>query len=62
MEEKKVGEVFEFTGSCAVMLSSQVYNSDVDYAYILSCVSSGFTNVGNSLRSRAFSVHGVFKK
>ena len=55
-------DMFEFTGSCGVMLSSQVYNSDVDYAYILSCVSSGYTNIGRSLRSRAFSVRGVFKK
>ena len=55
-------DMFEFTCSCGVMWSSQVYNSDVDYAYILSCVSSGYTNIGRSLRSRAFSVRGVFKK
>ena len=55
-------DMSEFTGSCAVMLSSQVYNSDVDFACILSCVSSGYTNIGRSLRSRAFSVRGVFKK
>ena len=42
--------------------SSQVHPSYVNYAYILSCNSSGSTYIGNHRRSNAFSVRGVFKK
>ena len=56
---------FMDAGSGANVYSSQVYNSDVDYAYVLTCYSISdinSTDISYDTRSYASSVRGVFKK
>ena len=49
-------------GSYTYVWSSQVHPSYVNIAYRLFCDSSANTNIGDGIRSYAFSVRGVFKK
>ena len=54
---------FTGAGSDANVWSSQVHDSDVNFAYILYWSSGGNAGIDISrLRSNAFSVRGVFKK
>ena len=53
---------FAAAGSCASVWSSRVHPSNVNYAYSLSCYSSGYAVIDYCSRSFAFSVRGVFKK
>ena len=53
---------FASAGSDAYVWSSQVHPSDVNDAYRLSCLSSGYAYIRSYSRSFAFSVRGVFKK
>ena len=52
---------FIAAGSFALVWSSQVYPSDVNLAYGLSCGSSGNALIYDDFRSFAFSVRGVFQ-
>ena len=52
---------FMDAGSYANVWSSRVHPSDVDYACVLSCNSSGNANIYDGFRSYAFSVRGVFQ-
>ena len=56
------GEWQDWGGYSACVWSSQVHPSNINYAYRLTCYSSGTANINGNGRSYACSVRGVFKK